>query len=67
MATFRKKFDDLEMTRPGQKFFPQETNLHIEQRWIYELCVLPRTLEVLQELLGPDIVLLSSTLLQYVE
>ncbi len=33
MADLRKKFDDLEATRPNKKFIPQEINLHFNHRF----------------------------------
>jgi len=61
MTDIRKKFDHLESSRPNEKFIPQEINLHFDQKWILDLCIHPRILEAVENLIGPDIVLLSST------
>ena len=61
MESYKEKFQSLESTQKEKKFVPQEINLHFEHKFIFDLCVHPKVIEAAKSLLGPNIVLLSST------
>jgi len=61
MDKFKADFQTLESTKEGKKFVPQEINLHFKHQFIFDLCIHPQVIEAVKSLLGPNIVLLSST------
>jgi len=63
VAEAREKFDRLEVLRTNQKFPAQEINLHLEHRWILDICKHERVLQAAKKILGPNIVLLSTCLI----
>jgi len=63
MEVFREKFDKLEKTFPEGKFPGQFDNLHFKHRFLADLCVLPNLVNTMSNLLGPDLVLLNTTIM----
>ncbi len=62
MSKYLTKFEAYEKSQPNGKLQPQEINLHFKHRWILDLCIHPRVLNAVEAQIGPNIVLLSSTI-----
>jgi len=63
MDELRLKFEEIESTKPNQKFTAQEINHHFNHRFLFDLCTHKTVLSTVESLLDSrDIVLLSSTI-----
>ena len=62
MSSVRHKVNQLEKVQPGGKFAAQVLNPHLEHPFLAAVCVKKSLLDAVESILGPDIVLLSSTL-----
>ena len=62
MAAAVSRLNELEMSQPDGKFPSPVLNPHLTYPFIAELCVKNSLLEVVSSIIGPNIVLLSSTL-----
>ena len=62
MASVSLQLNQLEKSQPGGKFAPQILNPHLQHPFLADLCVKDALLDAVEKILGPDIVLISSTL-----
>jgi len=65
MAELRSKFDSFEAARPNGVYIRQpaavDLHHHFEYKFLAELVVNEKLLDAVEEVLGPDLVLLSAT------
>ena len=62
MTSIIMKLNQLEKSQPGGKFAAQMLNPHLHHSFLAELCVKDRLLTSVADILGPDLVLVSTTL-----
>jgi len=62
-VAYRARFDDLERTLgPRRRDIVWMTNLHLCFRWCYDLVTIPAVLDAVEDLIGPDLLVVSSML-----
>ena len=62
MSLVKLQLDQLEKAQPEGKFLNPVLNPHLEHPFLAALCLKKILLDVVESILGPDIVLLSTTL-----
>ena len=62
MFLVKLQLDQLETVQPGGKFLNPVLNPHLEYPFLAALCLKESLLDAVECILGPDIVLLSTTL-----
>ena len=62
MSLVKSQLDQLEESQPGGKFLNPVLNPHLEYPFMADLCLKESLLDIVESILGPNIVLLSTTL-----
>jgi hypothetical protein len=62
MSLVKSQLDQLEKQQPGRKFLNPVLNPHLEHAFLAALCLKESLLNAVESILGPNIVLLSTTL-----
>lgn len=62
MINIKAKINQLENSMPGQKFPPQTNSLHFQHRFLAELAIHPNVLNIMRYILGPDLVLIGTSI-----